>query len=929
MKLKSLSQKDRYGNMFSVEFFEPSIPSMIIIPEMEQGNGYNGADTSNHPGDPKGTDTVPAWLTPGENVVNAEASRIPGNQEMIDEMNDQGRAIQQSQGGPIPTYEADGGRITPPMYAEMGSYVPSEIPEWLTPDLLDSLMQVESGGDVNAVSRAGATGPYQIMPATAANPGYNTQAIAESDMRDPEISRRFAQQYLAGIQASNPDFTPAEVLQAYNAGAGRIANFKAGKGKPLAEETIEYANKVLGGIPEVGDGEVPVEQGQMPYTKEQIAMAIEMAGTDDPEAVKAILDGVPSTDTGLMSAEASTLVSPTGGAIPAPSTSPFLQGMGGATQVPVIESDLNRKNKMREYLEEQGDSFREAPPLSTEVPTEKPSIVDPLIEGIPIGPAGAGITTADIAGDIVSEDQITIKQNQDAIPVLESNLQSAEEEEKEAAKVINDKQAKGEPIYQDEILRHQKAKAKVNSLSKTVETTKTETEIAQANVDQDVPPIQNYNTETGEFDDAGIPQLDDVGIPDPTVQAKKDAAMAEAMKSFRGKTFSQPSADELKEVERLGSSPQGEGFGTEVMGYFKQMFKDLFSGPELARMAVMYAGSRLMGYDHGGSLQYSMTQYIDRVDSDVEARKKFVTSKDALEDYTGKSLQAYRDSGNLEDLIAKGETLSMTKPTGNSYLPGVGKVQRFEGSDGNEYVEYQGKMTSVNSLAGFLEPWDEDVFGRNASIASFEKSAKDYIQLRNNEAGLEADKRVYFAETELAKEAEKRYDEILRQNGVSLTDAPTLAISVSKGIDDYIKAKVAFKSKKSKLEPNSVRSYINNRTREVLTGIPMEIIGKTSAVNTDKLDRAIKRSMTIKSPKQKDYAEQYYNQWQGTYNAWAILNSELGNPQEATQFITDAKNRFEEDDPESQYSAFTLWASKTKPEEIERLLEIGKANNLF
>jgi len=110
MKLKSFSQKDRYGNMTSFEFFEPdlTVPMMMIIPEVD---GYNGADSSTHPGEPKGTDTVPAWLTPGENVVNAEASRLPGNQEKIDEMNEQGRAIQQAQGGPIPTYQAQGGKM--------------------------------------------------------------------------------------------------------------------------------------------------------------------------------------------------------------------------------------------------------------------------------------------------------------------------------------------------------------------------------------------------------------------------------------------------------------------------------------------------------------------------------------------------------------------------------------------------------------------------------------------------------------------------------------------------------------------------------------------------------------------------------------------------------------------------------------------------
>ena len=108
--IKSITQKDRYGNMFSLEMFEDQgVPMIMMIPDM--ANGFNGADTDNHPGNPKGTDTVPAWLTPGENVVNAEASRIPGNQEKIDQMNEQGREMQAAQGGPIPTYAATGDQI--------------------------------------------------------------------------------------------------------------------------------------------------------------------------------------------------------------------------------------------------------------------------------------------------------------------------------------------------------------------------------------------------------------------------------------------------------------------------------------------------------------------------------------------------------------------------------------------------------------------------------------------------------------------------------------------------------------------------------------------------------------------------------------------------------------------------------------------------
>src|SRR5210317_1573175 len=97
MNIKKYTEKDRYGNMFSYEF---NIPSMQEIPQPDSSIFK-----------PKGTDTVPAMLTPGENVVNAEASRLPGVQPMLDKLNDAGRAIQKKQGGPIPSYNAEGAKV--------------------------------------------------------------------------------------------------------------------------------------------------------------------------------------------------------------------------------------------------------------------------------------------------------------------------------------------------------------------------------------------------------------------------------------------------------------------------------------------------------------------------------------------------------------------------------------------------------------------------------------------------------------------------------------------------------------------------------------------------------------------------------------------------------------------------------------------------
>ena len=93
MNLKKVTQKNADGSSISYEF---DVPKMQGVPD--------------HPGEPKGTDTVPAWLTPGEFVMNAEATRM--FEPQIEAMNDAGRAVQRQQGGTIPEYKAEGGTVT-------------------------------------------------------------------------------------------------------------------------------------------------------------------------------------------------------------------------------------------------------------------------------------------------------------------------------------------------------------------------------------------------------------------------------------------------------------------------------------------------------------------------------------------------------------------------------------------------------------------------------------------------------------------------------------------------------------------------------------------------------------------------------------------------------------------------------------------------
>ena len=125
--------------------------------------------------------------------------------------------------------------------------------------LLNALMVAESGGNPNAISSAGAEGAYQIMPSTAADPGFGVSPM-EGSRFDPEASRGFARQYLqAMIDRYLGDIEVA--LIAYNAGAANADKFvAAGRDYsvlPQAAQTEPYVRKVMGQMQAQDNAESP------------------------------------------------------------------------------------------------------------------------------------------------------------------------------------------------------------------------------------------------------------------------------------------------------------------------------------------------------------------------------------------------------------------------------------------------------------------------------------------------------------------------------------------------------------------------------------------------------------------------------------------------------------------------------------------------
>jgi soluble lytic murein transglycosylase-like protein len=105
----------------------------------------------------------------------------------------------------------------------------------LEPALVTAVILAESGGDPQAVSKRGARGLMQLMPATARRYGVN-------NVFDPEQNIRGGSQYLHDL-ADRYQNDLELMLAAYNAGPEAVDR-QGGKIPPF-RETLEYVPRVL------------------------------------------------------------------------------------------------------------------------------------------------------------------------------------------------------------------------------------------------------------------------------------------------------------------------------------------------------------------------------------------------------------------------------------------------------------------------------------------------------------------------------------------------------------------------------------------------------------------------------------------------------------------------------------------------------------
>ncbi|HWT75485.1 MAG TPA: lytic transglycosylase domain-containing protein [Mobilitalea sp.] len=101
-------------------------------------------------------------------------------------------------------------------------------------ELLKAVGKAESNYNTNAVSRCGAQGVMQLMPATA-------KELGVTDSFDAEQNIMAGAKYISGL-LNKYDGNIKLALAAYNAGSGNVAKYN---GVPPFDETQNYVKKVM------------------------------------------------------------------------------------------------------------------------------------------------------------------------------------------------------------------------------------------------------------------------------------------------------------------------------------------------------------------------------------------------------------------------------------------------------------------------------------------------------------------------------------------------------------------------------------------------------------------------------------------------------------------------------------------------------------
>ena len=670
MNIKKFTQKNADGSSISYEF---DVPKMQSIP---------------HPGEPKGTDTVPAWLTPGEFVMNAEATRM--FEPQIEAMNNAGRAVQAAQGGTIPEYAARGGCMKSQYKAKGGkpcdceecSGVAYKAPGGKIDSLMDIMSMFGFGGSeptppptapslppmpqgyqgqikdlgdgtYSVISDSGrqvygkAT-PEEVMKVTGVDPRIDTETATPVDqplplapeappvVDDSSYYDKLAQAESSGRADAESKTSSATGLHQFTEGTWLdvVNKYEPNLAEGMSKEQLLDLRK-----------DPEVSRRMVGYLTEENRSALEKQGLDSSDgslylshflgsgAARDVLSAQPNTPIGnilpknVIEANKSVLENKTVGEVKA-----WAQGKMG-----------NKSSKTLEVPEED---------QATQIPMPQNRNFVPGVRGRGRDQGLPSPTAVQQARDEREE-------------FREDKLQTIRERiAKELPPIHNYTQNDLDRLAKEELER-QEGQQEKDFDDNYVEPATTP--------EEEVEVVKSATQQIMEGGDASIAnRIKGYGIPD----------------------------NKIEEVtEQVKSGNISSGILDSIGSALSRAFDNLFDSTELAEAGILYLASRAMGYSHGGSLQFVGQNYAKGIQT-----KNAMADKLLLEGKHNKeSIEEYRRTGDMSKLQAKGVKPKRVgaKPEVFYTNKGNQKINLFEYEDanGDRYLgDKQGNPINMDAL---------------------------------------------------------------------------------------------------------------------------------------------------------------------------------------------------------------------------------------
>ena len=659
--------------------------------------------------DPTNVDSVPAMLTPGEFVLNKEASQMYAG--IIEQMNNHGleqrKAENRNMGGMIPNYN-DGGIV-------QGYNIGGWLKGLLKPDPNSVIGQQQAGNILPAHIRANPPGygaappPPEFVP--QAQPGQQVQGGF-----GPGIPTEFSGNY-------RPEQQPTYITDIPQVGSGAqhgrntvipsaasIPNIKgeqANLGLPAEPEVPKFSDEDLiqNSSESVVESFADPLQGYAAYSPQDFLneaqpQGVKGGGADpsyDPHAGRQVQGGfgaeIPNFTNIPQAQEGQQVQGGFGAGIPeiqaAPEAGPYGESIPGedlafAQPVPQGQPSFYGAAVPQSQNIEENKAAAANLTIPTAAPTEvgasKKSFLEqlrypfrsqevPQYEGIDAAPPGVddklpglGGAFAGYAGlskeELLEEALNPGKVEPSAEELAQSAFQNpdATEEELEAAKAVynadttDDDRARANDKLRKEVGLESTAEVKE---SLTQDQKGAEVVLANSAIKEEVDAAPSPIAGQGNNPDEGA------------------------------------STDQVVETGKKASPKQMSEAKTAV----KEAFGDLFDKKELARMGVLFAGALLTGATPAQALAISGQSYLQRIDAKEANHQKRIDGLVKSGKHSPASIKAYSESGDPTDLVA---LTTPPKRTGNFktlYGPnGAVKVEEVKFGDVTKQVDARGNF---------------------------------------------------------------------------------------------------------------------------------------------------------------------------------------------------------------------------------------------